>query len=145
MFDLLPPPLRSSTRVSLPWSRLPCGCHGALHSDRDADGERVRREGLRFGGGLYCGVMCQRKRQRKRFCGLDCWLPLLLVLLLLLLPLHAHFSHRGLQNPGRKAGPPSEIEKEGRGGGSRKKWLQERPFNERWKGKIKRGYVQIMA
>lgn len=42
--------------------------------------------------------------------GLDRWLALLL-------PLHHQFSHRGLQNPGRKAGPPSEIEREGVGWG----------------------------
>lgn len=83
----------------------------------------MRRKGLQFGGGLYCGAMCRRKRQRKRFCELDRRLPLLLVLLLLLLPLHVQFSHRGLQNPGRKAGPPSEIEKEGEEGeGGEEEW-----------------------
>lgn len=55
-----------------------------------------------FGGGLHCVV-------RKTLWGLDRWL------LLLLLPLHLQFSHRGLQNPGRKAGPPNKIERE-RGG-----------------------------
>lgn len=58
--------------------------------------------------------------------GLDRWLALLL-------PLHHQFSHRGLQNPGRKAGPPSEIEREGERWGKeegkkegRKRWSWER-------------------
>lgn len=58
--------------------------------------------------------------------GLDRWVALLL-------PLHHQFSHRGLLDPGRKAGPPSEIEREGeRWGeeegkeGGRKRWSWER-------------------
>lgn len=84
---------------------------------------------------------CRRKRPRKRLGGLDRWLPLFLLLLLLRLqhlPLHHQFSHRGLQNPGRKAGPPSEIEREGRGkrsgSGEEEMVVGERPFNERWVG-----------
>lgn len=60
-------------------------------------------------------VRCRRECPRKQAGGLARWLALLL-------PLHHQFSHRGLQNPGRKAGPPSEIEREGEGvgGGGRK-------------------------
>lgn len=53
---------------------------------------------------------CRRERPRNQAGGLDRWLALLL-------PLHHQFSHRGLQNPGRIAGHPSEIEREGEGVG----------------------------
>lgn len=101
-------------------------CHGALHLDCDVGVAWAEREGLQFWGGLHCGASSRRPGPQRL------WTEVLL-------PLHLQCSsHRGLQNPRRKAGPPGDIEREGAGGHGRTQAMGRRRQSkkERWHVKV---------